>query len=205
MIKEIVLNTSTLLLITNFLCYFYTHKNHKLPAKILTWYLLIMLIIQLSTTVMASYKINNLFFSHYYFISQFFLLSLFFRSIFDANKIIKLIDTLIIVVLSSICVYYLIYPQKYFEFNNFEIALTSIPLIVYCFLFIVKNLEQPNKKYFYIVSGLLIYIVGSTLLFSTGNIKLFSPIKKVVWLMNAILHIIFQSFIFIEWYKHFRK
>ena len=205
MIKEIVLNTSTLLLIINFLCYFYRRKNHKLPAKILTWYLLIMLIIQLSTTVMASYKINNLFFSHYYFISQFFLLSLFFRSIFDANKIIKLIDTLIIVVLSSICVYYLIYPQKYFEFNNFEIALTSIPLIIYCFLFIVKNLEQPNKKYFYIVSGLLIYIVGSTLLFSTGNIKLFSPIKKVVWLMNAILHIIFQSFIFIEWYKHFRK
>ena len=106
-------------------------------------------------------------------------------------------------VLSSICIYYLMYPHKYFKFNNFEIALTSIPLIIYCFMFIVQKLEQTDKTYFYIVSGLFIYLTGSTLLFSTGNIK--SPLKKYVWLMNGVLYIIYQSLIFIEWYKFLKK
>ena len=154
---------------------------------------------------MASYKINNLFFSHYYFIGQFFLLSLFFRSILNSKKALKTIDIVIILVLPIICIYYLIHPHKYFEFNNFEIALTSIPIIIYCFLFIIKEIGQKDKTYFYLVSGLFIYLTGSTLLFSTGNIKMFSPIKKVIWFMNMVLYLIYQILIFIEWYKNFRK
>jgi hypothetical protein len=154
---------------------------------------------------MGKFKMNNIFFFHYYFVGQFFLLSLFFRNILQSKFITKVIDSVIIGVLSSVCIYYLIFPYKYFEFNNFEITITSIPLIIYCFLFIVKKMEEADKTYFYIVSGMFIYITCSTLLFSTGNIKVFSPIKKVVWLMNATLFIVYHSLVFIEWYKYLRK
>jgi hypothetical protein len=65
-------------------------------------------------------------------------------------------------------------------------------------------MEELDKKYFYIISGLFIYLIGSTLLFSTGNIKLFTPIKKIVWLINSTLFIVFHILVFIEWYTHFR-
>lgn len=199
MFKEIITNTSTIILIVNFVCFLVMRKKFPLSLKIFTLYLFFMVIIQVSTTIMAIYKINNLFFSHYYFIIQFFLISLFFRKVLNFYRITKIIDIVIIVVISTLCVYYLMFPDKYFKFNNFEIALTSIPLIIYCFLFIVQKLEKTDRTYFYIVSGLFIYLTGSTLLFSTGNIK--SPLKKYVWLMNGILYIIYQSLIFIEWYK----
>ena len=199
MFKEIIINTGIIILIINFVCFFVMRKKFPLSLKIFTLYLFFIVIIQVSSSIMASYKLNNLFFSHYYFIIQFFLISLFFRKILDSTKITKIIDVIIMLVLSSICIYYLMYPHKYFKFNNFEIALTSIPLIIYCFMFIVQKLEKTDRTYFYIVSGLFIYLTGSTLLFSTGNIK--SPLKKYVWLMNGILYIIYQSLIFIEWYK----
>lgn len=205
MIKEVIINTSSLLLVINFICYFIKRKNHSFPIKIFTLYLFIMVIVQVSSSIMAKFKVNNLFLSHYYFVGQFFLLSLFFRSILQGKGITKIIDSIIILVLSSICIYYLIFPHNYFIFNNFEIAVTSIPLIIYCFLFIVKKMEELDKKYFYIISGMFIYITGSTLLFSTGNIKLFSPMKKIVWLINSTLFIIYHILVFIEWYKHFRK
>lgn len=201
MIKEIIVNTSSLLLVINFI----KRKNYPLPLKVFTLYLFIMVVIQVSSSIMGKFKMNNIFFSHYYFVGQFFLLSLFFRNILQSKFITKVIDSVIIGVLSSVCIYYLIFPYKYFEFNNFEIAITSIPLIIYCFLFIVKKMEEADKTYFYIVSGMFIYITCSTLLFSTGNIKVFSPIKKVVWLMNATLFIVYHSLVFIEWYKYLRK
>lgn len=205
MILTLLSYTTTILLVTNLVCFFIIRKKYTLPVKIFTIYLFVIVIIQVSTKIMASYKINNLVFTHYYFIGQFFLLSLFFRSILNTKKITKAIDIVIILVLPTICIYYLIHPHKYFEFNNFEIALTSIPLIIYCFLFIIKKIDQKDKTYFYLVSGLFIYLAGSTLLFSTGNIKMFSPMKKVVWFMNMVLYLIYQILIFIEWYKNFRK
>ncbi len=203
MFKITIANTGIALLIINFVCFFVTRKRLPLALKTFTLYLFLIVIIQISTSVMASYKMNNLFFSHYYFIIQFFLISLFFRKTLDYKGITKIIDIVIVVVLSTVCIYYLTFPHNYFKFNNFEIALTSIPLIIYCFLFIVQKLENTDKTYFYIVSGMFIYLTGSTLLFSTGNIK--SPLKKYVWLMNGILYILYQSLIFIEWYKFLKS
>lgn len=106
--------------------------------------------------------------------------------------------------------YYGLYPQYFLQWNVFEITITSIPLLIYSFLFFTQNIDIKSTRYFiYFNSGLFIYLLSSTLLFTLGNIGLedsaIRPIKLIVWKFNSILYIIFQVLIFIEWYKNFRK
>jgi hypothetical protein len=105
--------------------------------------------------------------------------------------------------LFALGVYYFLEPSNYYRFNIFEIILTSVPLIVYCLLFFIQRIDGEKRKFIYITSGFFLYILCSTLLFTTGNIS--SEIKNFIWYTNAILYIVYQVLIFVEWYKHFRK
>jgi len=115
----------------------------------------------------------------------------------------KIITFGLFIVLISLGIYYIIYPSNYYKFNIFEIIITSVPLLVYSFFFFIQKIEDADKKYIYIVSGFFLYLLCSTLLFTTGNIK--AEIKKIIWHTNAILYMVYQVLIFIEWYKNFRK
>jgi hypothetical protein len=171
--------------------------------KIFSYYLLTILIIQLTAKYLRSNNINNIYLSHYYFIGQFIFLSLFFKQLLK-NTLQKKITTFgLFIVLITLVIYYILNPLNYYKFNIFEIIATSIPLIVYSFFFFVQKIEDSNKKYIYIVSGFFLYITCSTLLFTTGNIA--AEIKKMIWYSNATLYIVYQVLIFIEWYKNFRK
>ena len=171
--------------------------------KIFGFYLLFCLFIQLYTSYLRRYKIDNLFLSHYYFIGQFVFLSFFYLEIFKKkfNKII--VKYVLAFVTIAITIYYIIYPEKYTQFNILEIVLTSVPLIVYSFLFFIQKIENIDKKYIYLNSGFFLYILCSTLLFVSGNIK--ADIKRFIWYSNVTLYLIYQILIFVEWYKHFRK
>lgn len=203
MIKELITNTSSILLVLNFICYFSKHKRYPLALKIFTLYLFLMTLIQLSSDLMAIYKMNNIFFAHYYFIGQFILLSLFFKQLLKNTFQKKALTFVLFIVLIALGIYYLLYPSNYYNFNIFETIITSVPLLVYSFFFFLQKIEDPDKKYIYIVSGFFLYLLCSTLLFTTGNIT--ADIKKFIWHTNVILHIVYQVLIFVEWYKHFRK
>ena len=56
-------------------------RIYSTVKQISTLYLFLMTLIQLSSDLMAIYKMNNIFFAHYYFIGQFILLSLFFKQL----------------------------------------------------------------------------------------------------------------------------
>jgi hypothetical protein len=75
--------------------------------------------------------------------------------------------------------------------------------MVYFFFFFNKKIEDSDKKFIYIVSGFFLYILCSTLLFTAGNIE--SGTKYIIWYSNAVLYIVYQLLIFVEWYKHLRK
>ncbi|MGJ8743481.1 hypothetical protein [Polaribacter sp.] len=107
-------------------------------------------------------------------------------------------------VLLVLGIYYVCFPEDYFIFNQFEIIITSVPLIVYCFLFFLHRLSDIDKKYVFIISGLFVYLLCSTLLFTTGNIGSKS-VKKIIWDMNSFLYLVYHILIFVEWYKNFRK
>lgn len=191
----------------NIILFFKSYRNQSIAFKIFTFYLLIILIIQLISTYLRMNKIENLFLSHYYFVGQFVLLSLFFKNIFKEAIFKNIILIIVAFILITLGVYYSIYPKDYYKFNTIEIIISSIPLIVYCFIFFLRRVEGVDKKFIYIISGLFLYLLCSTLLFTLGNFvnSSTSSFRKISWYSNALLYIVYQVLVFVEWYKHFRK
>lgn len=187
----------------NFIIYFKSCRTQTTAFKVFTLYIFSYLIIQFITAYYHIYKIDNIHLSHYYFIIQFITLSAFFYIITSYNMLKKVITTVLIITLSSIAVYYYYYPGDYYAFNIFEILVTSVPLIIYSLLFFIEKIDNHDKKYLFSISGFFVYMLCSLLLFSASKVS--SDIKIIIWFTNALLIIVYQILIFIEWYKHFRK
>jgi hypothetical protein len=191
------------ILLLNTFFYFKSYRKNTIAFKIITFYLLYVLIIQLRMSYLRSYKITNLHYTHFYFIGQLILLSLFYLKIFKNKVLTSVIKGYLTVALIALTIYYSIFPETFYEHNTFEVIVASTPLIVYSFIFFIKKIDNPNKSFIYLNSGLFLYLLCSVLLFSVGNLK--SSIKLVVWLTNASLYLVYQILIFVEWYKNFRK
>jgi len=192
-----------IVLAINTFIYFKSYRDKSVAFKIFSFYLILCLLIQLTTSVFRLYKIDNLFLSHFYFIGQFVLMSLFFKQLLKGIAIKKMISIVLILVLIFSGFYYIIDPFRFLKFNIYEIAATSIPLIVYSFVFFIQRVNKSEKTNLYINSGFFLYLLCSTLLFTTGNIE--ASIKRFIWYSNVTLYLLYQILIFIEWYKHFRK
>jgi hypothetical protein len=204
LIYNTISNISKLVLFINVILYFKSYRKNSIAFKVFTNYLLFILIIQLITSYMRWYKLNNLYFSHFYFVGQFIFLSLFYLFLEKKNVFKKGIKTILFLVLILIGIYYVIYPKDFFIYNTLEIITTSIPLIVYSFYFFIKKIDSENKKFIYLNSGFFLYISCSTLLFVTGNIEN-SSLKMIVWYSNVSLYLVYQVLVFVEWYKNFKK
>jgi hypothetical protein len=200
---KIFIYTGYLILALNTFLFFKNYRKNLVAFKLFAIYLALTLIVQLSSRYLSFYKLNNLHLSHYYFIGQFLLLSLFFKTVLEKKVLKKAISIILISVLIALSIYYVINPSHYNRFNIFEILITSVPLIVYCFFFFIQTIDGTNKKFIYIISGLFLYILCSTLLFTAGNLD--NDTRDVIWWSNTILYLVYQVLIFIEWYKHLRK
>lgn len=201
-----IANICYVILFTNIFIYFFTLKNKpEKPYKVFTLYLLVTVLIQIASEFFHS--TNNLFISHYYFISQAILLSYFYYLIIESNKIKKLIKFTTPFTLISLIIHYYIYPELYYVFNVYEIFICIIPIVIYALNHLFQTLGSPNKKYIYITSGILIYFLPHALVFSSGNLMPGLPekVNQIIWLVNVVLYIVYLLLIFIEWYKHFRK
>jgi len=202
-IQDTIVDIGYILLALNTILFLRNYRLKLTSLKIFTLYLIGSLILQLYSSYLSDHKINNLFLSHYFFIGKFVLLSLFFRQILKKIILKKIISVVIIIVLVALCVYYIVYPTSYDKFNIFEIVVTSIPLIIFCFVFFIQQIEGTESRYVFIVSGMFLYFLCSLLLYTAGNIK--GSTKMLIWNTNAVLYILYQILIFVEWYKHFRK
>lgn len=174
--------------------------------KILWFYFLCMFIIQCLTINLQTQKIDNLYLSHYYFILQYILLSLFYIKLFKNKKqknIVKIISIFVFLILT---IQYLKAPTVYYEFNLLEIVFTSLSLVSFSVIHFYNSLIQKTN-YIYINSGIFIYLISSTLIFCSGNFlnKYDSSLDKILWMLNSLLYIVYQLFIFMEWYKNLRK
>lgn len=180
-------------------------KNGK-AFKIFTIYIFVIFVIQVLTYLIYIQNLNNLFLSHYYFILQFILLSIFYISLFQDPAQKKLVKTVLFVGLLVLLIQYLGDPSLYNKFNLFEIFITSFMIIIYAAIHFY-NILNSNKVFYFINMGVLIYLFGSTVLFLTGNLmaSLTSKYNSLTWTMNAFLYIVYQIFILVEWWKSFSK
>ncbi len=184
-------------------------KNKEQSYTVFISYLFVLVSIQIAHEYVQKHTegSNNLFLTHYYFILQNILLSYFYYLIIDNKKIKKLIKIVTPVVLSSLIIQYLIYPELYYVFNVYEIFICIIPLVFYALIHLFQTLGSSNKNYIYFTSGILLYFLPSALIFSSGNLMPSLPanVNRIIWHANVILIAVFQALIFLEWYKHFRK
>jgi hypothetical protein len=196
------------LLFINILLYFFRIKEQKeKPYKILFSYLLTIGFLQIIVEYYQNKLGGNLFLTHYYFISQSLLFSFFYYIIIKNQKIKTLIKIVVPITIGSLTVQYYLYPELYYVFNVYEIFICIFPIVIYALSHLFQTHGSPNKKYIYITSGILIYFLPHALVFSSGNLMpgLPSNVNQIIWLVNAVLYLIFLLLIFIEWYKHFRK
>ncbi len=178
-------------------------RNGK-AFQIFTIYTGVILIIQLVSTILFKFKINNLFLSHFYFIFQFLLLSLFYYNLLKERFQKKTVALFIFVCPFILIVQYLIHNELFFKFNLFEIFITSFLIIIYS-TFHLYNMLNGKRDFYFINLGILIYLFGSTVLFLVGNLmnSLSSELNELTWILNSILYIIYQIFILAEWKKSF--
>ena len=202
---DIVKYFGYIFLAINTFLYFKSNRKNLIAFEIFSYYLVGILIIQLISNLLADIKYPNLFLSHYYFIGQFVFLSYFFRKILTKRKQKKTITYVLILVLVTLGIYYYINPKMYYTFNQLEIVLTSVPLLLYSLFFFIQKIDDSNKQFLYITSGLFIYLLCSTLLFVSGKIGVGSSLKVMIWRLNSILYLFYQILVFVEWYKNFRK
>ena len=192
------------ILVLNSILFFISYQKNLVAFKIFSIYLFIILIIQIISSYLQEYNLDNLYLSHYYFIIQFLFLSFFYTKLIKQITLIKILTSIIFILLT---LQFSIYPEVYFTFNLIEITICSIPLVIYSFLFFIQNIEVENKNFIYINSGIFIYILCSTLIFLSGNLmpKLPNSVNSIIWTVNVLLYLIYQILIFIEWYKNIRS
>ena len=175
--------------------------NKKMPRSfyVFTFYLFVILCIQILASYLKNLGINNLYLSHYYFILQFLLLSYFYYQVLENDfqkKIIKITVPLCLLILG---IQYWYNLELFYKFNLFEIFITSFLLIIFA-MFHFYNILNEKRIYYYINSGIFIYLFGSTFLFITGNLinTLTNDFRNIIWILNGFLYIIYQIYIFIE-------
>ncbi len=199
-------NLSKLILVVNTILFFKSFLIENKTFKIFNLYLFISLVIQVKSYLLWQDKIDNLYLSHYYFILQFILLSLFYITLFNNKKHKNTVKIVSILVLLILTIQYSLNPSLYYKFNLLEIVLTSLSIVSFSVVHFYNSLTE-KMEFVYVNSGIFIYLISSTLIFCSGNFLnvSYDSLNKLLWLFNSILYAVYQILIFIEWYKTYRK
>lgn len=200
-------NVGYVLLFINLLCYCFAYSKFGKPYKIFVWYTILICIVQAISYVFGVKRMNNLFLSHFYFVGQFILLSLFYYHLFENKFQKKIVKIGGILCLSLIAIQYFINPETFFKFNLFEIFITSFLIIIYGTFHLFNLLNTEVKRYYYFNLGVITYLIGSTIIFLTANMvtSLKLGVFFRIFMLNSFLYIIYQLMILIEWRVSFYK
>ena len=194
------------ILLINFICFLKSLSRNGRAFFVFTIYLGTIIIINLFAGILNFLKYQNLILSHFYFIFQFILLSLFYKEIFINKTQKQIVKINLILVLFYLLVTYYLNTDLLGKFNLFEIFVTSISLCIYVVINYYNMLS--NRKQFHLINaGLLIYLFGSTFLFFFMDLSQTYKLKwhSLLYPLNSILYIIYQIFIFIEWKTNYSK
>ncbi len=198
--KDIFVNIGYLLLIINCILFIKGYSANGKPFKIFAIYSFVMFFVQFSSFLLVRMHTRNLFLSHFYFILQFIILSLFYYHLLKENFQKKIIVINLTLCLSLLFMQYAINSKVFYQFNLLEIFITSLPLIIYA-TFHLYNLLNEKKEFYYINIGLLIYLFGSTIVFLSSNLLLSLNSEhafKVILKLNVYLYVVYQLFILYE-------
>lgn len=186
------------------LLYLRSFVSQNKAFKIFTLHLILIGILQIAQVyVIKVLKMeSNLFLSHYYFILQFILLSLFYYQLLR----FKWIYVLLAITMVFLAYQYIDNPALYYRYNTFGMIVTFLVIILYALLYLYKSLQ--GKMQFTIANiALFIYLSSTVLIFASGNLAFdleISPeMYRLLFDLNQYLFLAFQILIFVEWWKNY--
>jgi hypothetical protein len=205
MTEKVVLLMGTGFLLVNTILYIKAY-NKSVSLNIFTIYLCITLAIQLLFNYLHYQKTPNLHISHYYFIFQFIVLSLFYRRLFKTKKLKRIVEIVFFSVITIIAIQYVNNPQIYYKFNLLEIILTSLSIVTFSVIYFYNSLTE-KMECMYLNYGIFIYLLTSTLIFCSGNFvtSTNASLNKILWFINSLLFVGYQILIFTQWYKSLKS
>lgn len=196
-VSEIFADIGYILLFVNCILIGKNISKKSKSVKIFFVYNLVMFLIQMTSKVLFTLKMNNLFLSHFYFILQFLILSYFYYTLLDVpfqKRVVKIVSVITILVLA---VDYTWKPELFFSLNLLEIFVTSLPVVIYA-AFHLYNLLNKQHYFYYTTVGILIYLYGSTFLFLSYELIMIAIEKQAgvyTWFLNIFLYVVYQLFI----------
>jgi hypothetical protein len=173
----------------------------------LFWYLVVQTLLNtISMIIYLVYNGNNLFFYNTNCILSFLILSAYFASILqfkDTRPVIIGVAGLFLVVLIFNAIKF---ENIIDQFNSNMYGLAAFILVVYCFLFYLQNLLNPNQDIvqsvdFWYVTGILTYYASSFFIFITFNYLTQSNTQyntgiKILWPIHNLLFLVMCGYLF---------
>lgn len=195
-----------LVLLINLILYSISFFRKEKANIFLVIYIAFCSLMQFSMEILYQFAFKNLLLVNFFFIGQFILLGLFFKSLSEDKKQKKCMQISMFFVLFLLTCQYIYNYNFLFEFNLFAITLTSLFLVCNALMHLYNQLTI-EKKYFFITIGVIIYMLSSTVLYLIGNLTndLSSDLKYLSWRLNAFLFIVYHLFILYEWKASFFK
>jgi hypothetical protein len=118
---SILANIGYLILVLNLILFLKGVRNNSKAYKIFTWYLGVIFVVQIVSVTLMKNHINNLFLSHFYFIGQFIVLSLFYINILKEKFQKKVVKFGLFLGLIALGIQYAVHVSLFLKFNLFEI------------------------------------------------------------------------------------
>lgn len=201
-----IIYSGYLLLLVNLILYSYSFFIKKKGISFYVVFLVFSFLLQMISEVLFLLKMNNLVLFNFFFIGQMVLLGLFYNKLMQTIRQKTFIICSIILGLMVLSVNFFLEPSQFFKFNLFQIALTSLLVVVFAMMHLY-NILAGEKEFYYVTIGMIIYLLGSTVLFFVGNltIGLSTEFKFFTWTLNAILVVLNQLFVLFEWKNSFYK
>ncbi len=194
-----------ILLINTIFSFIKSNERKIAWLNILSFYLLGLFIIQITSDVTAYFTSDNLYFSHIYFYFQFIALGVFYHKLFKKHpKQQKFIRIYIFSTTIYLLIYYIISPAMWFKFNLSEIILTNYLLIV-CSLMYNYNTLSKRRLLGYFNIGVTSYSILCCSLFLYGNVMAKVDLSSAiyVWALHFLAIIFFQLMISVQLVKLF--
>jgi len=185
------------------LLYIKSFVSNNKAFKFFTIYLVTIAIIQFSLVFIVKTQLgSNIFLSHFYFMLQFVLLSLFYAELLKFKWIIGVMGFVLI----GVTCQFIDDPSLFYRYNPTGFMVTQLLIVIYALLYFYKALSK--KSAFLIVNiGILFYLLSSALIFASGNlifdVKIPEYVSAKLGDINIVLYLAFQCLIFVEWWKNY--
>lgn len=179
---------------------------------LLTIYLVVSLMVNVTASILAHFGVNNLPLLHLYTVLELSLLLMYLGSKTQSYGVVRA-SRATMVIFNLLAVINVLFVQSIFAFNSYVRSAEAIILIAFTTLYLAEQQKRVDGKPFrdsgiWISGGLLLYFGSSLFQFTFSNLvsqHVTHPVKMFIWNMHATFVLIMYVFFSKGMFNEFRE